>query len=73
MMARNYIWVDSEREEMLCALSHEQVVELFRDFYHYVSAGKTPDTFSTPEVKNAYEVMLKDDAEARKGAGLWQN
>lgn len=72
-MTRNYIWVNSDRSEMLCTLSHEQVVELFRDLYHYVSLGKTPEAFSAPEVEKAYEVMLKDDAEMSKGVGLWRN
>ena len=62
-MARDYIWINGEREEMIFALPDEQVTELFRDLYHYVSAGTMPDRFSSQEVKQAFETMMNDDAE----------
>lgn len=65
MMARDYMWINGEREEMICALPDEQVGELYRDLLRYMATEKTPETFSTPAVKQAFETMLKDDAEMR--------
>lgn len=62
-MEHNYIWIDGKREEMVCALPDEQAGELYRDLVHYAATGNKPDSFSNSAVKQAFETMVKDDAE----------
>ena len=53
-MARDYMWINGEREEMICSLPDEQVGELYRDLLRYMATEKTPETFSTTAVKQAF-------------------
>lgn len=64
-MAMDYMWINGEREEMICALPDQQVGELYRDLLRYMATEKAPETFSTPAVKQAFETMVTDDAEMR--------